>query len=988
MLACLAALQIALSAIDSTPRPISQLVHTTWTARDGAPTDIIDIAQTSDGYLWLGTRSGLVRFDGVRFVPLAPLGGDTIPSGGIRRLLGTRDGSLWIVWLSGGVSRLRDGRLRSYGEQDGLSMAVQLTESSTGMLVAGMRKGLALFEGGRWRDVSREWQYPGTESQTVLFDREDALWAQTENRIVYRLASGEGFLDPGFRVTGRALTAKFAQAQDGTMWMAQLGRGAHTIPRVNDTEPVSELIIGAWTLLFDRKGSLWIGTGGDGLRRVVDPARIRGRKIGSFSREAEHFTQKDGLQSDIVYAMLEDREGNVWVGTTRGLERFREGAFTPIVTPGSVRARYVYATRDSSVLSATQNVFAVFRLRAGRQDTLPVGRDTFVTDDLFEDSSRVLWSVTPTGVLRWRGRQFAPIRLRHSDAQRLTDITVDRAGIWVFDEALGLLRLSGDSLIQVAQLPPPAARGTLHSDRQGRIWISQPNRVALYDRRRLRLFGPADGVGSGVFGGVFEDRSGTIWAVTDGGISRFESGRFRKLTPRQLAGGRAIYGVAEDDEGAWWIATDREVRRLPRGELDRAIADSAYTVRYRGFGALDGLPGMIIKVQGGSIITRGADGRIWVATDSVLASVDPRRLPTGPAPPVLIEAVRIGDRELAPSEAMRIPPRSRDLQIDYTATSLSTPERVQFRYRLDGEDHTWRDVGTRRSAYYTGLAPGTYRFRVIASNGDGVWNEQGAGLSFRVLPAWYQAAWFRVCVILLIGGIGAIAAALVQRRRHLRSQEALRSQYEATLAERARIAQDLHDTLLQGFAGVTLQLKTAELALPEQPDVAAETILRVQRLARESLREARERVWDMRDTGRAGDLPAALAGLARERTAGTGIEVAVATTGEGRRLTRGIEDAAFRIGREAIGNAVRHAAARRIEINVEFGATTFRLEVRDDGRGFTLQDAEEARRNGHFGLSGARERAARMGGVCEVRPRLEGGTVVAVELPLDQPETR
>jgi signal transduction histidine kinase len=385
----------------------------------------------------------------------------------------------------------------------------------------------------------------------------------------------------------------------------------------------------------------------------------------------------------------------------------------------------------------------------------------------------------------------------------------------------------------------------------------------------------------------------------------------------------------------------------------------------------------------GPMVAATPDGKIWVATDGGVASMDPRYLPPATAPPVLIEALRVDGRAVSLLNAVTISPGAQELEIDYTTTSLSTPERHQFRYRLESQDTSWHDVGTRRRAYYTGLGPGSYRFRVSANNGDRVWNDTEAVLAFRVLPAWHQTVWFRAGGILLIGALSAGAAVSIQRRRHLRVQVALKREYDATLAERARIAQDLHDTLLQGFAGVTLELKTAELALPERPDVAAETITRVQQLARTSLREARVRVWDMREIDLGGaDLPTALEALARERTLGTGIDVAVTATGDRRHLTRTVEDAAFRIGREAIVNALRHAEARRIEIEVEFGATQLGLEVRDDGRGFTPDEAADARKRGHFGLTGVRERAASIGGRCDVRARPGGGTVVDVELPL------
>ena len=425
--------------------------------------------------------------------------------------------------------------------------------------------------------------------------------------------------------------------------------------------------------------------------------------------------------------------------------------------------------------------------------------------------------------------------------------------------------------------------------------------------------------------------------------------------------------------------------RLAPNELARTFADTGHTLQYRVFDRLDGLPGAIgmTKLK---VLTRSADGRIWVGADEGVASIDPRNLgAAAPALNVLVETVRIDGREMAPSDIAAVPAASSALEIDYTATALSFPERVQFRYHLEGADPTWREVGTRRRAYYTDLRPGAYHFRVSANNGDGDWKETGAIWSFRVLPAWYQTFWFRAVVILLIGSAGGLLVALVQRRRHAHAQAELKRQFEITLAERVRVAEDLHDTLLQGFAGVNLQLIAAELAIPNHPDVAAATLVRVQRLTEESLREARERVWEMRDAAMASDdLATALEAIARDRTAGMPIEVEVTTTGSSRRLPPSLEDASFRIGREAIVNVIRHAEATRIEIHLDFRASTFHLEVRDNGRGVSPNELAEARKQGHFGLTGIKNRASLVGGRCEVRPRPGGGTIVALELPLAQ----
>lgn len=982
MLACFASLLITVSAGDSAPaapRPLSQLIHTRWTATDGAPTEIRALAQTADGYLWIGTLSGVVRFDGVRFVPLAAREADTLPGGGVRSLLAAHDTSLWIVWRSGAVTHLHAGRMTSYGERDGLPATNRLAESSTGALVAATVTGLFRLQDGTWKDAGREWVYPGTECWSVWFDSQDALWAETERRVVYLPAGSTRFVDPGMPLLNHAGPADFAEARDGAVWMAELQRLAHTIPRLNDRRPVSEVAGGGLALLIDRRGSLWFGTVGDGLFRVLDPTRIGGRRIENGDPARETFTEKDGLLSDVILALLEDREGNIWVGSSRGLERFREGAFRPIATPGSVRSRVLFHTRDSSVWTAAYNVSGVLRLGSHSRETIPNKGFTMVTS-LFQDASGVFWTVGDTGIYRLNGDRVVHVPLRRSDARHLLDITIDPAGtVWVFDGTLGLLRLSGDSLVQVATRSQPSYEHVwLFSDRAGNIWVGEPQGPFVFDHGQVHRFAAASGDGPAYVNGFFEDRTGGIWATADGGLSKLAGGRFRTVFRE------AVYGMAEDDVGAWWLATREGVLRLPPGEADRALADAAYRLRSRRFDQQDGLPGIITKGNSGTALTRSADGRIWVATDSGLATVDPRVIAEHlVAPAVLIETVRIDGRELAPAAEVIVPSKSADLEIDYTATSLAIPERVRFRYQLDGTDQTWRDVGTRRRAYYSSLPPGAHRFRVAAGTEDGVWNESGAELVLRVRPMPYQTWWFRSGVVLLIGALGAAAAALIQRRRHLAAQLALRSKYEATLAERARIAQELHDTLLQGFAGVTLQLKAAELALPEQPDVAAETIDRVQRLARESLREARERVWDLRESQLGqGDLPTGLETLARERTAGTGMEVSVSIRGERRRLPAAAEEAAFRIGREAIANAVQHAAAHRLEIHMEFSAHTFRLEVRDDGRGFTATDVENARSHGHFGLGGARERAARAGGRCDVLPRPGGGTIVAVELPL------
>lgn len=983
MLLFAAALFAGIAAHDSVAiRPIHQFAHRTWAAQDGAPTEIRLLAQTGDGYLWLGTVSGLVRFDGVRFVPFQPRATDTLPAAGVRALKEGRDGTLWIVWETGAVSHLVQGRLTTYGVQDGLAPAFQVAESSRGEVVAGTEVGLARLTNGTWKDVGREWGFTGTEARALWFGRSDVLWVETADRVVYRPPGAPRFLDPGWPLRRVAYQAEFDQAADGTIWFAEMARSVHTLRQVGDTTPVSEVKVGAYSLLIDRKGSLWIGSRGDGLRRVPDPSRIRGVAVEQFGPEAEQFTEQDGLLSNVIWDLLEDREGNIWVASDRGLERFREGSLVPYTTRGGLRPRGVFAARDSSVWISAFATKEITRIG-------PRGRDDVHEPPCWcyrmaQDSLGDVWAFEDTMIVRFHGLKPTRVRLEGQQVLAPDAMAIDPSGtVWLTDQSVGLARIVHNRLEPVAPATEIGRFTSLSSDRAGRIWVGSEGRVILYDHGKLTAFGAADGVKAGQISDLYEDRAGNIWAVGASGVHEFQEGRFRTLSEHQDLPGRSVFGITEDDTGAWWLATRAGLLRVERGELARAFADTGHTIKYRVFDRLDGLPGAIAMTKL-PVLTRSADGKIWVGADEGVAYIDPHNLGFDDvALNVLVEAVRLDDRELAPSDLAAVPAGTSSLEIDYTATALSFPERIQFRYRLEGADRAWREVGTRRRAYYTDLGPGSYTFRVSANNGDGKWIETGAAWSFRVLPAWYQTFWFRALMVLLIGSLGGLVVALVQRRRHLRARAELKRQYDIALAERVRIAEDLHDTLLQGFAGVNLQLIAAEMAIPSQPDVAAATLVRVQRLTEESLREARERVWEMRDAALASDdLATSLETLARDRIGDMPIDVEVTTAGSPRRLPPSVEDASFRIGREAIVNVVRHAEASRIEIHLDFRADTFNLEVRDDGRGVSSNEAAEARKRGHFGLSAIQNRASLMGGRCEVRPRPGGGTIVALELPL------
>jgi signal transduction histidine kinase/ligand-binding sensor domain-containing protein len=991
------------------PRAFTELAHTAWTTRDGAPGAVRGLAQGADGVLWIASERGLYQFDGIRFERFEPPSGQALRPHGAHVLLALPDTSLWIGHFTSGVSVLHRGRIVTYDTTQGLpdGTVTAIARDSNGTMWASTTRGLARLNVHRWEVMDSTAGYPAGFTEPVLVDRRGSVWALSRNGI-YVLPRGAKHFERHEMAGLGSRVHWLASAPDGSIWGAQRPVGLFEVadargdpPRdqtvaYTDTLPFSVTFIPGHPAVLNSTTGRLVSIRIPGVTDTL--ASARGQPIAAempFSRSA-------GMSGDRVAVSLYDREGTLWVGTPTGIDRFRETKLTPVTWPGQVNWPAVAADTNGAVWVAARNAMpsTLFVIGDGVHPR-PIGQSTLTS--IYRDLHGGLWLGGEPGLWERKGDAFVPVPLptgsptESSLSQAVHAIARDRNDqLWVSIVNRGVYRRRAGIWTRFEASPEAsqAVATVITADGAGRIWLGYTSgRVVLVERDSLNVFTPAEslGVGSVLAISVFGDR---VWIAGQLGLAALalsEAQRGPWPFSRILTAGDSplgVSGVVETADGDLWLNGADGVTRITASEVRRALADPRYRVSFERLDYRDGIdpPAPPIRPLPSAIV--GTDGRLWFTSAGGVSWLNPREVRRNAVPPpVQLRSLMVGDDRRvvhhATEDTIRVPPGTTGLSIAYTAYSLAIPERVRFKHRLEGLDTTWHDVGGRREAFYTNLRPGHYRFRVIAANDDGVWNEDGVQLRFDVLPAWYQTAWFRAAVVLMIGALGAAAALVVQRGRHLRVQLALTGRYEATLAERARIAQDLHDTLLQGFAGVTLQLKTAELALPERPDVAAETILRVQQLARASLKEARERVWDMRDAefGRA-DLPEALEATLREYSTGTGIEIAVITTGQRRRLERSIEDAAFRIGREAAANAVRHAQARRVEIHIDFGATNLRLDVVDDGRGFTPGEADDARRRGHFGMSGMRERATRMGGACDVKPRAGGGTIITIDLPV------
>jgi signal transduction histidine kinase len=455
----------------------------------------------------------------------------------------------------------------------------------------------------------------------------------------------------------------------------------------------------------------------------------------------------------------------------------------------------------------------------------------------------------------------------------------------------------------------------------------------------------------------------------------FDGNRFRRIIPADTETFGFVMGVEETPDGSLWLAGSRGVIQVPASEVQQALDNPSYRVKYRVFDSFDGLPGTFAATGTGQKEIQGTDGRLWFVASGGIVWLDPANISTNALPPpVLIQSVRASGRQAGPLADLVLPPRTTDLQIGYTALSLSVPEKVRFRYRLEGVDKDWQDAGTRREAFYTRLGPSKYHFRVIACNNDGVWNEVGAAWSFSIAPTFYQTVWFRT--LLALAGIGLMWLLYRQRLRQITARADLR--YAERLAERTRIARELHDTLLQSFQGLMLRFQVVNEMMPsgEAKHELEQTLQR----ADQAIAEGRDAVRDLRSsTAISNDLADAVNALGDELATGDSASFRFVVEGPVRDLHPIVRDELYGITREALRNAFSHARAQHIEVEITYAERLFRLRIRDDGDGIAPGILEEGR-SGHYGLPGMRERAKKINARLRIWSAMGAGTEIDLSI--------
>jgi signal transduction histidine kinase/ligand-binding sensor domain-containing protein len=786
------------SAADTAPS-ITQFTHTSWSAKEGLPGSVRAIAQTPDGYLWLGTEVGLYRFDGVRFE--AARGTD--PQRAVLSLLASHDGALWIGFASGGVGRLRDSSLTAFPPGSGVPPGgiLSIAEDAEGSIWIAGYYGLARFQNGAWRRVGAEMGYAAPAAQSLLVDREGTLWVATDGfdfhltrdkirrNTILTLPRNSAHFSTTREAVG--MVWSMSAGSDGSVWIVHTsGREALRFDRAGKSSEAIALDREPLSLAFGVDGSLWVGLLEDGVRRTAQIGRNS-----AFDR----FSPKDRVSGSTVYAALKDREGNLWFGTNGGLDRFRQNkliAFSETEGLAPDRSIGLASTPDGSVWLFGYTTDTVYRFAGGalRRMHLPSYSRS--------DSTRILSVHTNAKGQLWLGGSFKLATAKDgtftyvdvpdpSPPSSVEAVAEDSAGqLWVtmtspglFGQILRRRDREWTDMRKNAPLPQFRCR-LLHPDAAGRMWMGFENgEVVVFEGDTPRLYSTADGLPGGRVLSIVDDREARIWVGTENGLSRLERDRFVTLKQENGLPGSSISGIAEDDDGNFWLAGALGILRVPRAELERALVSPSRPIEGASFDAIDGLRGLPRQREPFPTATRAADGRLWFATSSGVAFIDPRRWPRNVLPPpVRIEKVIADDREQDNSSRLALPPGTRSVEIRFAALSLTAPERIRYRYKLDGYDPDWRAAANAGTATYTNLPPRSYRFQVIASNNDGVWNETGATLDFAVVPAFYQTRLF-----LLI--CAAAAGWLIWGTFRLRLRRVQRlHQLEADLAHLNRVS--------------------------------------------------------------------------------------------------------------------------------------------------------------------------------------------------------
>jgi signal transduction histidine kinase/ligand-binding sensor domain-containing protein len=953
---------------------LGQLGRRAWQTETGLPQNTVhSVIQDFEGYVWVATEEGVARFDGLNFVVFDRQNTPQLRSNDVRSLMAQEKGNVLWVSTAAGLSRLSAGEWTTYTKEQGLAGddVVSACETGDGAVWVATSAGLSRMQEGKWTSYTTRDGLADDDVRAVAGAPDGVVWVGTagglsrfEGGKFTNYGAGEGL--PGG-------VAAIEPAAGGGLWLGtdaglSLYRdGRFTNYTTRDGLPSDRVI----SLRAGREGGLWVGT-------AAGAAFFHDGRFGRFAGP-------DPLADAIVLSVYEDREGSVWLGTeSGGLHQLRGRKFTTYTTREGLSSDLVKAIYEDAAGDVWVGTYGagLNLLRGGKVTTYTTkeGLASNIVLALFSDAAGDLWVGTPDGLSRFRAGRFET----YTSADGLPNdfvrsIYADRGGaLWVGTRG-GLARLKDGEFTTYTTREGLSSDfvGTAYEDAAGVIWVGTLGGLSKFDGGRFTSYTSKDGLPETAVIAIHGDAEGRLWVGTNGGgLGLLDGGKFYSFTSRDGLPNDTVYRILEDASGRLWMSCKKGIFSITKSELLDFAARRSGGLSPTLYGTADGMPTRECSGGGHPSGWRGGDGRLWFTTIKGVAMLDPVRVARNTEPPpVVVEEVRV-DGELAPRGGRpEIGPGSSRFDFHYAGLSFVAPEKVRYRYKLEGFDRDWVDGGDRRVAYYTNLGPGEYRFLVSASNNDGVWSNKPAAFAFRLRPHFYRTYWFYAAC--------ALALALLAWQLYALRLRQVRARFDAVLAERNRIAREIHDNLAQEILGVSVQLEIVARLWNNSGETARAHLDRARMLVRGSIAEARRYVWDLRSQSLDDrDLPAALAETTRRLAAESNVQTQFEVSGTFRPLPSQVENNLLRIAQEAVNNAVRHARAGNIYVNLLFDASGVRLSVRDDGRGFD-PGGQSGGRNGHFGILGMRERAEEMGGSLVVESAPGRGSEVSVSVPVE-----
>lgn len=957
-----------------------QFTHASWTSANGVPGMISALAQTPDGYLWLATYEGLYRFDGVTFehVPVA----QGHPDGAIpaTSVYVSDRGELWVGYAGrGGVEVYRGGRLvrLPMPKPPGEITAFQ-EDASGGIYATGGRQPNAFYRYAdrRWSTVGRKDGLPSEFVSSMLAARDGVFWIATREHLLFRRPGAARFEDTGERLQdGSGL----AEDLTGNLWVSDPS-GTRTIPdyprgKSKPRRPISYPAlppVRRVQIMFDHEGALWGSTYVGGVFRINAPGRD-----GPSSSSVTRFRVSDGLTSNQAVAILEDRERNVWVATEIGLDQFRRADVEEARLPPRTSTHGFRMALDRRGAIYVGNGDSLYKADPGGELTLM--RSGVDATALCPDPVEGVW-LAATGRMELLRNRVVARTIMLPSALPITGCSIDRRGrLWIARPEGGLLTFDAGVWRRLA-VPSHLGRARdVIVDHGGDPVVILGNRVVVHVRPSGPVVLENDRIGLAGLTGVFATDAGVLIAGGTG-LARWDGRRIRRIPIGAQPWLRGVRGLVETKLGETWLLSNKGIYRVSTSILRNAFDDPRREIPKLFLGEQDGLLSHTSGEDGPQALEAG-DGRIWFLTRQGPVWVDPSKLSTNAvSPKVIIRGLTAGNRHVADPRGIELAAGTRNLSIDYTALSLSVPNRVAFKYKLEGVDRDWVDPGTRRQAFYTNLGPGRYRFRVIAANDKGLWNDNGAVLDFRIAPRFTQTwLFYALCAALAVALLWvayALRVRAIAQRLRVRTSE--------RMEERERIARELHDTLLQTIQALMLRFHVAAEGVPDP--AARRKLDQALDRAEEVLVEGRERVRDLRQERSGDELEATILGTIGRLEFPADLGVGVTVRGVARPIGRKVLDEVDAIVGEALINICRHAQASKVNVDIVFDPDEVAISVSDDGVGIAGDLLAAGQRPGHFGLPGMRERARRLGGGLAIRSTRGEGTVVQLTLPTDKTE--